>query len=283
MKKLALFIFIIFSLNSFALDVKILTWNIYMLPKPIHFSYQAERTRLITDVLNKSEYDLIFLQEAFPGYFHSHIFGLTRKKYPYQYYHKRPFFSHTVFGSGVYVMSRFPIKSKKKLYYDACRGADCFAAKGMLLATIELPEGKEIQIGNTHLQAGKNAKSSRIRLKQLEEVKKLLAKNEKPGVAQIVLGDINIDAKQEDFEKALNILNMVTSPLQGDIDHTNGFPISCYSKPGDDEKEWIDHILLSKESGIQILDKKVKSFTGLIHEKECPLSDHYGVEATLKF
>lgn len=253
-----------------------------MLPKPIKFTYQAERTRLITDILNKSEYDLIFLQEAFPGYFHDHIFGKTRLKYPYQYYLKRPFFSHTVFGSGAYLLSRYPIKAKDKVYYDACRRADCFAAKGMLLATIELPGGKVIQIGNTHLQAGKNSKSSRIRLKQLEQVRQLLTKHSKPGVTQIVLGDINIDAKHEDFKKALNLLNMVSHPLSGEIDHTNGFPITCYNKPGDDVKEWIDHIWLSENSEVKILNKKVRIFTGLINDKECPLSDHYGVEATLK-
>lgn len=281
MKKLLLFALLSLSFNSQAESLKILTWNIFLLPKPIKFSYQAERTKLISELLNNSDYDIIFLQEAFPGSFHDHLFGVTKKKYPHQYYLKRPFISHTVFGSGVYVMSRFPIKSKKKAIYDSCRGADCFAAKGVLLATFELPGGKEIQIGNTHLQAGRDAKGSKIRLKQIEQIRKLFNESAKPGVTQILLGDINIDAKHEDFLKALSLLNMESSALSGDLDHTNGFPISCYNKPGDNVKEWIDHILVSKNSDIKLTNKKVIVYKAVLEGRECPLSDHYALEATL--
>lgn len=252
-----------------------------MLPKPIKFTYQAERTVLIGKELKKGDYDVIFLQEAFPGWFHKHLYTETKNTYPHQHYLKRPFISHTVFGSGLYVLSKFPITDKSRVYYHSCRKADCFAAKGLSLISFQLPGGKEVQIGNTHLQAGKNIKSDRIRMKQLKQVKKHLASTEKPGVAQIVLGDINIDAKDENFPKALELLNMSSTQLEGDLDYTNGFPITCYNKPGDDEKEWIDHIWVSKKSDARITGKKVKVFRGLINNRECPLSDHYGVEATI--
>lgn len=281
MKKLILILCLFFSFNTFAEDIKVLTWNVFMLPKPIKFTYQAERTTLIGEELNKGHYDVIFLQEAFPGWFHKHIYQMTKAKYPHQHYLKRPFISHTVFGSGLYVMSKFPIKDKSRVYYSSCRNADCFAAKGLSLITFQLAGGKEIQIGNTHLQAGQNYKSDRIRMKQLNQVKKHLASVAKPGVPQVILGDINIDAKDEDYPKALKLLNMSSTPLEGDIDHSNGFPTLCYNKPGDDEKEWIDHIWISKNSSTGISGKKVKVFSGLINNRQCPLSDHYGVEATL--
>lgn len=280
MKKLFL-IACLFSFNTFAEDIKVLTWNVFMLPKPIKFSYQVERTTLIGNELGKGDYDVIFLQEAFPGWFHKRIYKMTKDRYPHQHYLKRPFISHTVFGSGLYVMSKFPITEKKHVYYRSCRMADCFAAKGMYLVTLKLPWGKEVQIGNTHLQAGQNQKSVRIRMKQLEQVRKLLISNVKPGVAQVVVGDINIDAKDSVYPKALELLNMSSTPLEGEIDHTNGFPVLCYNKPGDDVKEWIDHIWISKNSDARIIGKKVKAFTGLINKKECPLSDHYGVEASI--
>ena len=149
--------------------------------------------------------------------------------------------------------------------------------------TFKLPGGKEVQIGNTHLQAGHNQKASQIRLKQLQQVKKLLEKNKKPGLSQILLGDINIDAKHADFPVALGILNMKTDPLVGPLDYTNGYLVSCYNKPGDNTKEWIDHILITKDSEARILNRKVRTYSALINNQDCPLSDHYGIEATLSY
>lgn len=279
MKTLFLILFFItFSVR--AEELKVLTWNVFMLPKPIYFSYQKERSDYIIDELLRSDYDLIFLQEAFTGGLHKKLRNRTGKVYGHQYYLKRKFISPTVFGSGVYVLSKYPLTSVQKVYYRACSGADCFASKGALLAEVLLPSGKEIQFVATHLQAGRSDKKRKVRMKQVVRLSDFLAKHSKQDVPQVLLGDINIDGKHDDFTDALERLNMISHPLEGELDYTSGFPIECY-KDGSSKTKWVDHILVEKMAPIQVSEKRVKVFKGILDGKECPLSDHHAVEATL--
>lgn len=276
-------LFLIFSLLSFTVraeQLKVLSWNVFMLPKPIYFSYQGERSELIIDEIMKSDYDLIFLQEAFTGGFHKKLRNRAGKVYSHQYYLKRKFGSATVFGSGVYVLSKYPLTSFEKVFYRSCAGADCFASKGALLTEIRLPSGKEVQFVATHLQAGGSNKRRKVRMKQLARLKDFILKHSRPDVPQVLLGDFNIDNKHEDFATALGILNTNSHPLEGDPDYTSGFPIECYKEERNNTK-WVDHILVEKTIPVQVSGKRVKVFTGMLDGKECPLSDHHAIEATL--
>ena len=272
-----------FMSYAHAEDVKVFTWNTFMLPKPIKFSHQSERTDLITDLINKSGDDVIVLQEAFSGDFRAKLNSRTNKRYPYQYYLNRQIFSFDVYGSGVYYLSRYPMKILAHTYYQDCTKADCFASKGTALAEFTLPSGKKFQIAGTHLQAGQKELSHEIRMKQLVQVKSLIAKFEKKGVPQLLIGDLNIDAiSSPDFTRALGLMNMVSGPLEGSLPYSNGFPTICYEKPGDDKKEWLDHILMkANESDALVLHRQVRPYIGQIDGMNCPLSDHWGVEAVL--
>lgn len=265
-------------------DVKLLSWNIFMLPKPIKFSHQKERTDLIIKEINNSDFDLIILQEAFAGEFQKKVKKNASKKFPHQYYLKRQNGSLTVYGSGVYYLSRFPINVLKETYFSECAKADCFASKGSPLVEVSLPSGKKIQVASTHLQAGHNDQSSEIRFKQLTQIQMMMLPSIRMGVPQFLIGDLNIDALHgTDYQKALKHLNMTSGPLEGDLQYTNGYPIDCYEKPGDDQKEWIDHIFLFQNNvNVQVASKKVRPFNGMINNKECPLSDHWAVEAVIK-
>jgi len=276
---------IMLSLMSFAYaeEVKVFSWNIFMLPKPIKFSYQIERTDLIIDLVKSSSDDVIVFQEAFSGDFRAKLKDRTAKKYPYQYYLNRKCFSFDVYGSGVYYLSRFPMKILSHTYYKDCTKADCFASKGTAIAEFTLPSGKKFQIAGTHLQAGQKELSHEIRMKQLGQVKAILSGVAKKGIPQFLIGDLNIDAiSSPDYQKALELLDMKSGPLEGDLPYSNGFPITCYQKPGDDKKEWLDHIFLkSNESGAQVFHKQIRPYFGQIDGVDCPLSDHWGVEAIL--
>lgn len=280
--KSILIILLFISSATQAAEVKLLTWNVFMLPKPIKFTLQEERTEIITNQLLKSNYDIVLLQEAFSGDFQRTLKKKTIKKFPYQYYLGREPGTLTVYGSGLYYMSRFPMKELIKGYYKECKNADCFASKGLAVMEISLPSGEKLQIGNTHLQASKEL--SEIRFKQLSMLKSLFLVTEKPGIPQVLAGDLNIDALHgSDFSKALTFLNMKSHPLEGELKYTNGYAIDCYKKPGDDQQEWLDHILVNNKSSMNVSSKYVKPFSGTINNRDCPLSDHYGVEATLKW
>ncbi len=274
---------LLMSTMAFAEEVKIFSWNVFMLPKPIKFSHQQERTDLIIKLINASDDEIIILQEAFSGDFRSKLSERTIKKFPYQYYLDRKTFSFDVYGSGVYYLSRYPLKVLDDVYYNDCTKADCFASKGTSVVEFTLPSGKKIQIAGTHLQAGQKELSRDIRMKQLGQVKLALSSFEKAGVPQFLIGDLNIDAiHSPDYNKALGFMNMVSGPLEGDLTYTNGYPITCYEKPGDDTKEWIDHIFMKSNGSLsQTLHRKVRPYLGNIKGTECPLSDHWGVEAVL--
>ncbi len=282
MKKLILLL-TLFSNVAMAEQVKLLTWNVFMLPKPIKFSFQRERTDLIIEEIKKSNDDIIVLQEAFSGDFRIKLKKRTLEQYPYQYYLNRRRFSFTVYGSGVYFLSRYPMKSLGFTYYKDCTTADCFASKGAAVMEVQLPSGKKLHLAGTHLQAGGKDLSREIRMKQLGQIKKLFNDTKVNNVPQFLVGDINIDALQgTDYSKALQFLDMTSGPLEGALGYSNGYAIQCYSKPGDDNKEWLDHVFTQKNGTATFVHSKiVRPYTGLINGKDCPMSDHWGVGAVI--
>jgi len=85
-------------------------------------------------------------------------------------------------------------------HYDECHGwfganGDCWARKGLLRVRIRTPEGMEIDIYNTHLEAGPSEESIAVRGQQLDDYAvKIEALS--PGRAIIVSGDFNADFRR---------------------------------------------------------------------------------------
>ena len=57
----------LFSFSSLADELRLMAWNVYMLPPPIKFSKQKERTRLQIAALSSvvADNDILILTEAF--------------------------------------------------------------------------------------------------------------------------------------------------------------------------------------------------------------------------
>jgi endonuclease/exonuclease/phosphatase family metal-dependent hydrolase len=273
------------SFSAMSEEIKVLTWNVFMLPKPINFSKQRARTPLIIEKLQKSHYDVIFLQEAFRSKFQKELKENLSETYPYQGNLKKGKNILHVLNSGLYIASKYPFTVVGKKYFDSCIHSDCFASKGVLLVEITLPTGKKVQIANTHMQAWEDEEARRVRTDQLFVIKNLLTSNQKDHTPQILIGDLNIDGLlQDEYEKALDLMEMTSTPLSGELRASNGFKIDCYKTPGDDKKEqWLDHLWFkANKSSAKILDKHVIPMMGALNKKsDCPLSDHHAVEATL--
>lgn len=285
MKIFFLFFLLFLIPHAYGESIRILTWNVFMLPKPINWSAQELRSKLIVNELKKGRHDVVVLQEAFDWKIHARLKLKLRKIYPYQYYLGRKLFSMTVYGSGVYFLSKYPFKNLSRVYFNQCGKADCLASKGSSVIEVSLSNNKKIQIASTHMQAGAESRYSDVRFDQLGQIKKMLAKVAKPSVPQFLLGDLNIDALSgSDYVRAQQFLGMASHPLEGGIPYSNGFPTVCYSKPGSDEKEWLDHIFMNAmNTKIEVKEKKVIPYYGIMNGQNCPLSDHYGVEALLTF
>ena len=285
MKKSWMFFFFVLLHSSFsvATDIKMMTWNVYMLPKPLKFSEQKERTRLIVEHLKKVDHDVIVLQEAFTCPFRNALSKHLSSKYPYQKTLGKSGWWKQVMNSGVTILSRYPFTVLGKDFYQECGRADCYASKGVILVRLDLPE-KPIQLAVTHLQSGDEPEIVAVRRTQLAQIKKLLDAHQQAGVPQLLMGDLNIDAlKVFEFSAALSFLGMENSDLKGDVQSTKAKLTKCMGKENTQKVEWIDHVLVRhQQSGIQIKDKKVRIIQDFVKKQWCDLSDHYPVEATIE-
>lgn len=281
------FLFLILFVPFLALgeEVKLLTWNVYMLPKPINFTKQKERSVLIADEMLKTDHDIIFFQEAFTKGFRNEMKNRLKEKYPYQEHLRKSRRLLHFINSGLYVMSRYPFDILGWLYFNNCVHSDCLSSKGVLLIEVEIKKDKRVQFAMSHMQAWDDQKAVSVRKAQVDEIKTLLDLYKKPGVPQILVGDLNIDGRIDtEYPEALKKLGMTSAPLEGEILTTNGFKVPCYKIPGGlVEGQWLDHIWLrDNNTETKISRKTVVPFKAIMQSgKECSLSDHYAVEAML--
>ncbi len=276
--KFFLLLFVLIPVSSFAYDFKVLSWNVYMLPKPIKNSMQKTRSGIIPGQISQSDHDLIFMQEAFMKSFRNKMRDGLAKTHPHTYYLKNNRFPIPVFGSGLFVLSKFPLRLIDHIYYTSCASADCLASKGAAMIEITLPDNQLIQVVNTHLQATVGA--GRIRMKQLGQIHRMLLRNKKENVPQFLIGDLNIDIHQPEFQMGLNLLGMNYAQLTGPILNTGGRPNECF-KSGS-TLDWIDHMWFDNYS-ITSSEMRVRLFEFQRRGKTCPLSDHHAIEASFHF
>lgn len=285
MKKI-LVILLLLPVLAFAEEVKLLTWNVFMLPRPINFSRQKERTALIGKALLETDYDIILLQEAFVGRFRKDVSRIIGHKYPYQDHLAKSRRLLHFLNSGLYIASRYPFEVLGWHYFNECTNIDCLSSKGVLLVEVTTPKGKKVQIAMSHMQAWDDKKAVETRKNQIEEIKTLLDTYSRPNVPQILAGDLNIDGKVDlEYPAALATLQMISTSLKGPILASNGFKVDCYKTPGGhSDGQWLDHFWLRAQGTESVIfDKKVRPFFAVMKgDKECSLSDHYAVEATLK-
>ena len=278
--KIGLILFsFLFLAQAHAHEAKILSWNVFMLPKPLKYSWQKYRTHLIGEELKKYDYDIIFMQEAFTKGFRNSIRAAIGDRYPFRYTLKKRAFYYPM-NSGVFILSKYPFKVLDKVYYNSCGVADCFASKGSPLIEVTFPDGKVAQFATTHLQSKKDLGHKRER--QIAQLSAMMKKHERPGVPQFLAGDLNIDFERPEFQDRLEDIGMDFAQLTGPILYTNKLKNPCYKTGGDGiNHEWIDHFW-AKNYNPGAVTFQVKDMKFPYEDGFCPLSDHHAVEAHFK-
>ena len=118
-------------------------------------------------------------------------------------------------GSGLYILSRFPIvDTKYQLFGHKCSGNDCLANKAVLLARVKLPGiAKPLDIVTSHMDANKKKEASKKKRfkahrKQTRIVKAFLDKFNGRRAA-IFAGDLNVkNAKRyNNFVETIPVVN----------------------------------------------------------------------------
>jgi endonuclease/exonuclease/phosphatase family metal-dependent hydrolase len=102
------------------------------------------------------------------------------------------------YGDGVSTWAERPIvlRAVTREPYSRCNGwfgenGDCWARKGFLHVRLRLPSGAEVDVYNTHLEAGPSESSVATRRSQLEELAAGIERLS-PDRAVVVAGDFNV-------------------------------------------------------------------------------------------
>ena len=269
---------LVFSSTAMAADFSILSWNLYMLPKPIKFSQQSHRTKIIPRQLQTNNSDIMFFQEAFTSGIRNEIRNVLQKNYPYSYYLGRNLKRRQVLGSGVFIVSRRPFRVLDLVYFNRCASADCFASKGAVLIETTSVSGKIVQFVNTHMQAIEEYGA--IRIHQLRQIRQMMNNHIRPGIPQILVGDLNIDSHEREFSEGQNIMKMNYTELEGAERQTSRVTVCRHDKTQKDE--WIDHVWVDKNYHVEH-SMEVKVFDFEYKGLNCPSSDHHAIAANLSF
>ncbi|MFN8322586.1 MAG: sphingomyelin phosphodiesterase [Chitinophagales bacterium] len=260
-------------------NLKVLSWNIYMLPAIVPGTHKRERAYAIVEELKKSDFDVIVFQEAFLPAARKIISDGLSTLYPFQFGPANNAGFTIKTNSGVWVLSKIKLELLNTIQFRNCTGNDCFARKGAMLLE-GVWNNKPFQILGTHLQAdGFN----RIREKQMDQIyTELLAENKKEGVPQIICGDMNTENEiKEHYCEMLACLDAEDGEITGiekcSYDGVNNNYAQSF---GVKNKTNLDYILV-RNNGIKM--KTTKRFVSILKKGKKFLSDHYGVVCELKF
>jgi endonuclease/exonuclease/phosphatase family metal-dependent hydrolase len=267
-------------------QLKVITWNIYMLPRLFVHTGQAERAAEIANVLKNQDADVVVFEEAFDAKARNIIRNSLKAYFPYESGDPG---SHSWWKTscGVWIISKVPIEVVKQIYFKEARSSDRLATKGAILVEGQ-KNGFCFQLVGTHLQAdpnsGKNVQP--IRDKQYTEIRKqLLEPYSRENIPQFVAGDFNtIHNDSQCYNHMVDSLRFTPCTLVGDksfsYDYThNDLVLGTCCKP-----QLIDYLFYSSLPGERLQGHmQIVSFCKKWSDKHKDLSDHFAVAGTFTY
>lgn len=265
-----------------AAELKVLSWNIYMLPGIVPLKARRARACAIADTLEHSDYDIVVFQEAFhQGAVHTLRTRLA-DRFPFMY---GPFNTEGPdmrYSSGVFVLSRLPLRVLGTIAFDTACSFDRRARKGAALLEGER-NGRTFQVVGTHLQADDHPA---IRARQLQELfAGLLAPFRRDGVPQIICGDMNTAREQDEYDAMLCSLDAQDGPAESAQQQsydagTNHLAHRVWSSA----RTTLDYVLLRLNgAALRSVHRRVSVMKRHRGRHREDLSDHYGVACELLF
>lgn len=165
--------------------LSILLWNVWLLPPPLSDTIAGSRARKIALLL--AGYDIVVLNEAFTH--KSEL--LAQSKYPYvMTLPRKSYFD--LFDSGLVLLSRHPIVTVETEHYQRRSKWDRLASKGIIFCRIRLPNGNEIDVYGTHMQAGSSDREQAAREQQTRQLGEFILRHSGEVRRVVVAGDMNM-------------------------------------------------------------------------------------------
>ncbi|MBI3218059.1 MAG: sphingomyelin phosphodiesterase [Bacteroidetes bacterium] len=277
-------------------SLKILSWNIQMLPRGVKGNGKAKRARIIAEELKQRDYDVVVFQELFYHRSRTILLEQLKEKYPHQTQVLNKKLVSFKTNGGVLILSKHPIIDTREITYRQKSGPDRLSRKGALLATLNV-NGKKLQVVGTHLQAFGKKEIMYSQYQQLHD--ELLKPTLLANVPQIVCGDFNtlkevpaqIPASlPANFEERIARYPVMLRVLQAEDGNLKGVQQYSMDRPNNDlckkRKEFrllLDYFLIrSNQSAAQISHRQITIIKKKWHKNHSDLSDHYGLEAVVK-
>lgn len=262
-------------------ELKILTWNIYMLPFCSKLHGNCKRAGFIAQKIAGFNNDIIIFEEAFDYQARKILRYELKGEYPFMYGPANDSGFSFKTNSGIWILSRIPLRQLEQIEFKNRFGIDAFARKGAVLFEGEW-QGQSFQLLGTHLQA--NSPDS-VRSGQCREIAdKLLNKYVRPEVPQIVCGDFNIEFDDKvNYSNMLKVLDAENGSLQGELQSSYDEVDNKLAQKENGRKSLIDYILVRKAKVIRNIERKVFVLKERTRDIFSDLSDHYGIEANIYF
>ena len=271
------------EMNSSESTLKVLSWNIYMLPPLAKFTGKQRRGKRIGDLLKNSDFDIVVFQEAFHAAARRKIKRRMRDNFPYELGPANQRWYSLKTNSGVWIMSKIPLTNISELDFDYCEGIDCWSRKGALLAEGEF-HGQTFQILGTHLEAGG---SRERKVEQYRELDSLFTHFRKDGVPQIACGDFNTKKFKDTtwYNQLVSILGMKDGQLLSEQKFTSDSYINDIKiQRGDKKKKSVIDFIFYGSNGVEAsVNRYVRMPRWQWSKHRKDLSDHFAVEAQIKF
>lgn len=176
------------------------------------------------------------------------------------------------FGSGLTLTanaSGAKVIAEQRMAFGMCEGyigaaQDCFAEKGVLMVRLRLTNGAEVDVYNTHLEAGGGAKDQDIRTKQLSMIADFMKKHS-AGRAVLFGGDFNLDWKNKTQGQAMKTFLASTGLTRMETNQSG---------------RQIDYILYRSGTTTTLAARKAEAASDF-KDFGKPLSDHPALTATV--
>lgn len=274
--------------TSGADELRILSWNIYMLPNVFFPKIgQMERAEAIAEQLKNEAYDVIVFQEAFEKKAREILWEGLKEKFPYSTGPGDGGFLKL--NSGVWILSKLEFTSVNTIEFNTCKIADCISKKGAIL--VELTKnGKIFQVIGTHLQAENYPE---VRKEQFQDIaEKLLKPFEKENVPQFIVGDLNTAPDEAGYCDMLTLLGAEdcaprkTKSWLKDLVTWGGRDNDLFKADANRTPQLLDYILI-KENGkcSAWVDRTIEIIQQVWDKTKTrkDLSDHYAVAAVIRY
>jgi len=262
-------------------ELRILSWNIYMLPYLSLFNDNDQRSKAIAERLNGSDYHIIVFQEAFSSKCRNIMSRILLASFPFQYgpANRSKFSLRT--NSGLWIVSKFPLTQLDQLQFTVSKGFDIVARKGAVLFEGRF-KGSKFQLLATHLQS---EDSHELRRKQCSEIREhLLNPHHQKDIPQFLCGDFNIDMfESAKYMEMLRILDASNGQVNGEMMVTYDEINNNLAYRPNGKRQILDYALIRNAGIIDKVERKVQTFLTGIGEGETYLSDHYAMEFNVNF